>query len=281
PAAARQDPSISGSGNSSSGSSVSNISGKQLLLERKVDQGLPPCDLPPAFANLSHATDAGRQSPSGAFMEASICRLYYFTGSQMQRFSGLIDSMKSCRAALAALAVANILLSLVTAMAEQDDAPGGAAVLFNSGLTVGDVAYWVDNLATGALISYAIGPFQRVTTSRSNQMARCFQGVNRLALVFQQLSISSLAISTVTALEAAAKYPPLVVGASGAFFGYALLRSAAMWWTLSRHATTGEEVSRTLGALRNPSDSPHAGQMALLDKLAAFLAFGYLLQYEE
>ncbi|GFH19132.1 hypothetical protein HaLaN_16033, partial [Haematococcus lacustris] len=92
-------------------------------------------------------------------MEASICRLYYFTGSQMQSFSGLIDSMKSCRAALAALAVANILLSLVTAMAEQDDAPGGAAVL--------------------------------------------------------------LAISTVTALEAAAKYPPLVVGASGAFFGYA------------------------------------------------------------
>jgi hypothetical protein len=49
-------------------------------------------------------------------------------------------------------------------------------------------------------------------------MAYTFQGVSRLALIFQQLSIGSVAVSTVTGLEAAAKYPPLVVGTSSVFF---------------------------------------------------------------
>jgi hypothetical protein len=49
-------------------------------------------------------------------------------------------------------------------------------------------------------------------------LAAGLQGVNRLALIFQQLSIGSVAVSTVTALEAAAKYPPLVLGTSVLFF---------------------------------------------------------------
>lgn len=47
------------------------------------------------------------------------------------------------------------------------------------------------------------------------------QGINRLGLVFQQLVIASLAVSTVTTLEAAAKWPDLVWLASALFFGVA------------------------------------------------------------
>ncbi len=51
--------------------------------------------------------------------------------------------------------------------------------------------------------------------------ARGPQGINRLGLVFQQLVIASLAVSTVTTLEAAAKWPDLVWIASALFFGVA------------------------------------------------------------
>lgn len=42
-----------------------------------------------------------------------------------------------------------------------------------------------------------------------------------MGLIFQQLSIGSLAVGTVTALEAAVKYPPLVLFFSEVFFGLA------------------------------------------------------------
>jgi len=45
--------------------------------------------------------------------------------------------------------------------------------------------------------------------------------VNRLGLFFQQLSIGSLAVTTVTMLEASAKYPAIVVYAAVGFFFFA------------------------------------------------------------
>ena len=57
--------------------------------------------------------------------------------------------------------------------------------------------------------------------SRCPDRACSAQGINRLGLVFQQLVIASLAVSTVTTLEAAAKWPDLVWLASALFFGVA------------------------------------------------------------
>lgn len=219
---------------------------------------------------------------SKKFLEASICRLYYFSKDQLHIFEHLVTSMKASRSALTALAAANILLTLAQASGLSGEghahAEDASIIITGSGLTIGDVAYWADSLMVAVLISYAIGPFERVMRSRSNQMAYCFQGLNRLALIFQQLSIGSVAVSTVTALEAAAKFPPLVVGASVVFFGVAIIRSGAMWWTITRHANNNEEVSRTLKTIRDPNASK---EMGLLDRWATFLAFGYLLQYEE
>ena len=56
---------------------------------------------------------------------------------------------------------------------------------------------------------------------RLHDRACSAQGINRLGLVFQQLVIASLAVSTVTTLEAAAKWPDLVWLASALFFGVA------------------------------------------------------------
>ncbi len=114
------------------------------------------------------------------------------------------------------------------------------------------MAFWADSLMISAMITYALGegrmhrgplgaasrgvvaqervpphasppadPFRRVLESRGNQMAYCFQGINRLSLIFQQLTIGSGAVTVVTGLEAAAKFPQLVPGTSAVFFGLA------------------------------------------------------------
>lgn len=47
------------------------------------------------------------------------------------------------------------------------------------------------------------------------------QGIDRLSLVFQQLAIASLAVATVTMLDAAVKWPQIATIASVIFFIFA------------------------------------------------------------
>lgn len=56
----------------------------------------------------------------------------------------------------------------------------------------------------------------------------------------------------------------------------AVIRSGAMWWTLTRHAQNNEEVSRTLLAMRDPS-APAAAHMGLVDRYDQTLPF-FLVQ---
>ncbi|KAK9845783.1 hypothetical protein WJX81_002252 [Elliptochloris bilobata] len=123
-----------------------------------------------------------------------------------------------------------------------------------------------------------------VAGSSKRQLAYVFWGINRLGLVFQQLVIASLAVSTVTTLEAAAKWPDLVWLASALFFGVAVVRSMAMWWVLSKHAGRLDDVEATLAAYRGCGDSPLAelcaAELPMLDRLAVGVALGHLAQYE-
>ena len=52
------------------------------------------------------------------------------------------------------------------------------------------------------------------------------QGIDRLTLIFSQLVIASLAVSTITTLEVAVKWPESVVYVSALFFLVAVVRCA-------------------------------------------------------
>ena len=74
--------------------------------------------------------------------------------------------------------------------------------------------------------------------------------MDRLTLVFSQLVIASLAVSLITTLEAAVKWPESVTWVSAAFFGVALVRSVSMWWVLRVHASHLDDIEATLAAYR-------------------------------
>ncbi len=117
------------------------------------------------------------------------------------------------------------------------------------------------------------------------QAARCtLQGVDRLTLVFSQLVIASLAVSLITTLEAAVKWPESVTWVSAAFFGVALVRSVSMWWVLRVHALHLDDIEATLAAYRGCGTSPLAEvcsiEMPWWDRFAVSISLGHLLQYE-
>eukprot|EP00798_Chlamydomonas_sp_ICE-L_P019228 gene19228-25852_t len=116
--------------------------------------------------------------------------------------------------------------------------------------------------------------------------------LNRLGLLFQQMTIGAFAISTVCALEAAVKYPPIVTAISLAFSALGTLRSLAMGWVLAEHTGRDKEVIRTLRMVRRDiakgispaikkSEEEDNVLMKLWDRTAVFLAFGYLTEFEE
>ncbi|KAK9829519.1 hypothetical protein WJX72_006305 [[Myrmecia] bisecta] len=134
------------------------------------------------------------------------------------------------------------------------------------------------------LLVYCARPFEKIHLSNDRQLAFAFQGIDRLSLVFQQLAIASLAVATVTTLDAAVKWPQIATIASVIFFMFAVVRSAAMWWVLTAHAAKLDDIEVTLAAYRGCGNSPLAEMcapdMPLWDRLAVGLSLGFLVQYE-
>jgi hypothetical protein len=110
------------------------------------------------------------------------------------------------------------------------------------------------------------------------------QGIDRLTLVFNQLVIASLAVSTIITLEAAVKWPESVTCVSALFFLGAVVRSVAMWYVLHAHAHHLDDMEATLAAYRGCGSSPLAEacavEMPWWDRFAISISLGHLLQFE-
>ncbi|WIA31349.1 hypothetical protein OEZ86_002250 [Tetradesmus obliquus] len=215
---------------------------------------------------------------SADFLERELVGPYKFNSHQLEIIHELAEGMKGCSTAFVAVALAGIALTVAASSGlPMEDAP---EVLFN-GITVGDVASWVDSLLVAALLNLGAASFSRVeeTTCKERQLAYTFQGINRLGLMFTQFSIAATTVSIVTTLEAASKWPPLVTLASGLFFAAAVGRSGAMWYVLSKYGNTLDDVDAALEAQRRAYAAAHDEELPLFDRLAIRLAFTYLLQY--
>ena len=220
--------------------------------------------------------------------------LFRFSPQQIDLIRGLRGSMVSCSNAFFGVAAASVLLSAVAAAGGEggealEAAEAPARVLF-SGITVGDVASWVDSLLVAGLLRFGAESFARAadsaaasasgdadsssgsgensssstssSTSSSSgsgataaaaagkELAYTFQGINRLGLLFEQLAVAAATVSIVITLEAAAEWPPLVTLASGLFFTAAVARSASMWWVLSKYGKRLDDVEESLEAHR-------------------------------
>ncbi|GIL68638.1 hypothetical protein Vafri_21863 [Volvox africanus] len=142
-----------------------------------------------------------------------------------------------------------------------------------------DVAFCIDQIIPALLIVYAAAPFEQLARNPDEpHMELALRGVGRLSVTLQQLAWTSGSVAVVLLLTAAAEYPPIVGVASWSCLALAVARGASLWWVISQHTTSGEEVARTLAALRGGVEGR---DMNPLDRAASWLALGVLLQAEE
>ncbi|GIL92775.1 hypothetical protein Vretimale_11714 [Volvox reticuliferus] len=142
-----------------------------------------------------------------------------------------------------------------------------------------DVAFCINEVIPALLIMYAAAPFEQLARNPDEpHMALALKGVGRLSVTLQQLAWTSGSVAVVLLLTAAAEYPPIVGVASWSCMALAVARGASLWWVISQHTTSGEEVARTLAALRGGVEGR---DMNPLDRAASWLALGVLLQAEE
>ena len=75
---------------------------------------------------------------------------------------------------------------------------------------------------------HRLGDVVQPCTQTASAVGGCVrQGIDRLTLIFSQLVIASLAVSTITTLEVAVKWPESVVYVSILFFFVAIVRCVA------------------------------------------------------
>ncbi|GLI67714.1 hypothetical protein VaNZ11_011982 [Volvox africanus] len=142
-----------------------------------------------------------------------------------------------------------------------------------------DVAFCIDQIIPALLIVYAAAPFEQLARNPDEpHMELALRGVGRLSVTLQQLAWTSGSVAVVLLLTAAAEYPPIVGVASWSCLALAVARGASLWWVISQHTTSGEEVARTLATLRG---GVGGRDMNPLDRAASWLALGVLLQEEE
>eukprot|EP00798_Chlamydomonas_sp_ICE-L_P026953 gene26955-3825_t len=176
----------------------------------------------------------------------------------MEIFQELRDTIAKASKAFGLVAITNITLSIITA-----EEGGSSAEVFH-GLTIGDFAYWGDSFMMVLLMQWSHNAIYRG------------HRLNRLGLLFQQMTIGAFAISTVCALEAAVKYPPIVTAISLGFFtlGMRALEAAAKYPSIVTAISLG---FFTLGSQKEEDNVV----LQLWDRTAVFLAFGYLIEFEE
>ncbi|KAK9909074.1 hypothetical protein WJX75_006831 [Coccomyxa subellipsoidea] len=220
------------------------------------------------------------------FLEQELVGQYFFREDQLDRLHKLHTTMWKCGIAFVVVSAATVAGLIQAEFESGEDIAGawGMITSFFNHLTVGGVARPVDTLLMAGLILYSAIPFEKAVRSKTRQLAYVFQGIDRLTLVFNQLVIASLAVSTIATLEAAVKWPESVTYVSAIFFAAAVVRSAAMWYVLNTHAAHLDDIEATLTAYRGCEDSPLAEvcapEMPWWDRFAVSISLGHLLQFE-
>ncbi|GLC36771.1 hypothetical protein PLESTB_000784600 [Pleodorina starrii] len=203
------------------------------------------------------------------------------THHQLQHAGHAAAEMAAAGAAAAEGAAAAAGQAAV-AVAEHTAAAASGGTFFQEllrAVSLTDVAFCVNEIIPALLIMYAAVPFERLSKNPDvPHMGLALQGVGRLSLTLQQLAWTSGSVAVVLLLTAAAEYPAIVGVASWSVLALAMARGASLWWVISQHTTSGEEVARTLAALRGGSN---ARELNPLDRAASWLALGVLLQAEE
>ena len=144
------------------------------------------------------------------------------------------------------------------------------------GFGISSIAYFLDALVAGGLVWMAAVSFKQANdSSPEQQLPHVFQGLMQIGVMFTQVSTITICLSVVQSLEAAVRWPDIVLVAAVGCAVLAAVRTAAMGLVMAKYTPGSGKGTMALMGMRQ-GKSEH---IPWLDKAAIAVVGGLLLPF--
>ena len=144
------------------------------------------------------------------------------------------------------------------------------------GFGISSIAYFLDALVAGGLVWMAAVSFKQANeSSPEQQLPHVFQGLVQIGVMFTQVTTITVCLAVIQSLEAAVRWPDIVIVAAVACAVLAAVRTAAMGLVMAKYTPGSGKGTMALMGMRE-GKSQH---IPWLDKAAITIVGGLLLPF--
>lgn len=144
------------------------------------------------------------------------------------------------------------------------------------GFGISTIAYTLDAVVAGALVWMAAVSFKQASSSSpEQQLPHAFQGIMQIGVMFTQVTTISVCLAVVQSLEAAVRWPDIVIVAAVACAVLAGVRTAAMGLVMMKYTPGSGKGTMALMGMRNGDTK----DIPWIDRAAITIVAGLLLPF--
>ena len=144
------------------------------------------------------------------------------------------------------------------------------------GFGISSIAYFLDAMVAGALVWMAAVSFkQAASSSPEQQLPHVFQGIIQIGVMFTQVTTITVCLAVVQSLEAAVRWPDIVIVTSVACAVLAGVRTAAMGLVMLKYTPGSGKGAMALMGMRKGGTQ----DMPWIDRAAITVVGGLLLPF--
>lgn len=144
------------------------------------------------------------------------------------------------------------------------------------GFGISSIAYFLDAIVAGALVWMAAVSFKQASSSSpEQQLPHVFQGIIQIGVMFTQVTTITVCLAVVQSLEAAVRWPDIVVVTAVACAVLAGVRTAAMGLVMLKYTPGSGKGAMALMGMRKGGTQ----DMPWIDRAAITIVGGLLLPF--
>ncbi len=144
------------------------------------------------------------------------------------------------------------------------------------GFGISSIAYFLDAIVAGALVWMAAVSFkQAASSSPEQQLPHVFQGIIQIGVMFTQVTTITVCLAVVQSLEAAVRWPDIVIVTAVACAMLAGVRTAAMGLVMLKYTPGSGKGAMALMGMRKGGTQ----DMPWIDRAAITIVGGLLLPF--
>lgn len=144
------------------------------------------------------------------------------------------------------------------------------------GFGISSIAYFLDAIVAGALVWMAAVSFKQASSaSPDQQLPHVFQGVMQIGVMFTQVTTITVCLAIIQSLEAAVRWPDIVIVAAVACAVIAAVRTAAMGLVMVKYTPGSGKATMALLGMRKGNSN----KIPWIDRAAITVVGGLLLPF--